>query len=172
MIHGLLPPLACGRGATWPRVVPGTGALSPHPHSSPLLAALHLHLLAPSSMPSPRSQLPHMAHTPTATHHPSKSGSTHVSPVTQCNAPPHPSPTLLSPAQMPAWRAPCMESLFLSLPSPVTRAEDPSLVLNNVLNIVVRQYCYLFLFCYSPIIRNILNFFVFAQYNLNPFCSI
>lgn len=59
-------------------VVLGTGAPSLHHHCSPPLAALHLHLLAPS-MPSPRSQLSHMAHYPTATHHPSKSGSIHVS---------------------------------------------------------------------------------------------
>lgn len=64
-------------------VVPATGAPSSHPRCSPPVAALHLHLLAPSSIPSPRSQLPHTAHFPTATHHPSKSGSIHVSPGTQ-----------------------------------------------------------------------------------------
>lgn len=65
-------------------IVPGTGAPSPHPHCSPPLAALHLHLLTPS-MPSPRSQLSHTAHYPTATHHPSKSGSIRVSQVAQCD---------------------------------------------------------------------------------------
>lgn len=65
-------------------IVPGTGAPSPHPHCSPPLAALHLHLLTPS-MPSPRSQLSHTAHYPTATHHPSKSGSIRVSQVAECD---------------------------------------------------------------------------------------
>lgn len=65
-------------------IAPGTGAPSPRPHCSPPLAALHLHLVTPS-MPSPRSQTSHMARYPTATHHPSKSGSICLSQVAQCD---------------------------------------------------------------------------------------
>lgn len=100
-------------------IVPGTGAPSPHPHCSPPLAALHLHLLTPS-MPSPRSQLSHTAHYPTATHHPSKSGSIRVSQVAQCDVmlsyfPPLRDP---SPNQTPAWWDRCMGTCFLFVMSP------------------------------------------------------
>lgn len=151
---------------TWPRVVPGTGALSPHPHCSPPLAALHLHLLAPSSMPSPRSQLPHTAHYPTATHHPSKSGSIHVSPVNQCDDTPP------SPAQMSAWWAQCMGSLFLCLPSHVIRAEDPSVVFSDVLNVGVQQYCNqsLILFHHAPIVAYT-NFKLYHSLHFLCFCT-
>lgn len=84
MIRGPLPPLARGDVTLFCDpvllIVPGTGALSLRPHCSPHPAALHLHLLTPS-MPSPRSQLSHTARYPTATHHPSKSGSIFVSTV-------------------------------------------------------------------------------------------
>lgn len=134
-IHGPLPPLACVWGGEHDPVlpvVPGTGAPSPHPHCSPPLAALHLHLLAPSSMPSPRSQPPHTAHYPTATHHPSKSGSIHVSRVTQCDVmlylPTPPTPPRLQSSPDACMMARCMRSFFLPLPSPLVRAEDPSVV--------------------------------------------
>lgn len=95
MIHGPLPRLARRGRDPALLVVPGTGAPSPRPHCSPPLAALHPHPLTPS-MPSPRSQLSHTARYPTATHHPSKSGSIRVSQVAQCDVmlsippPPHP----------------------------------------------------------------------------------
>lgn len=94
-------------------IVPGTGAPSPRPHCSPPLAALHLHLLTPS-MPSPRSQLIHMARYPTATHHPSKSGSIRVSQVAQCDVMLFPSYVTPppSPDQTPAWWDRCMGSSF------------------------------------------------------------
>ncbi len=47
-------------------------------------------------MPSPRSQPSHTARYPTATHHPSKSGSIRVSQVTQCDV-------MLSTSPHPAW---------------------------------------------------------------------
>ena len=84
MIHGPLPRLARRGRDPALLVVPGTGAPSPRPHCSPPLAALHPHPLTPS-MPSPRSQLSHTARYPTATHHPSKSGSICVSQVAQCD---------------------------------------------------------------------------------------
>lgn len=132
MIHGSLPPLACAGGHMTPvlPVVPATGAPSPHPRCSPPVAALHLHLLAPS-MPSPRSQLSHTAHYPTATHHPSKSGSIHVSPVTQCDVMLYSLPP--SPAQTPAWWALMHGSLF-SVPH-VVRAKAPSVAFTGVFNL-------------------------------------
>lgn len=97
-------------------IAPGTGALSPHPHCSPPLAALHLHLLTPS-MPSPRSQLSHTAHYPTATHHPSKSGPICMSQVAQCDVMLSTySLRDLSPNQMPAWWDQCMGSYFVMYP--------------------------------------------------------
>ena len=84
MIHGPLPRLARRGRDPALLVVPGTGAPSPRPHCSPPLAALHPHPLTPS-MPSPRSQLSHTARYPTATHHPSKSGSICVSQFAQCD---------------------------------------------------------------------------------------
>lgn len=104
-------PFSCPRGHDPVLLIaPGTGAPSPHPHCSPPLAALHLHLLTPS-MPSPRSQLSHTAHYPTATHHPSKSGPIFVSQVAQCDVMLSTFPLRdPSPNQTPAWWDRCMGS--------------------------------------------------------------
>ena len=101
-------------------VVPGTGAPSPRPHCSPPLAALHLHLLIPS-MPSPRSPPSRTARYPTATHHPSKSGSICVSQVAQCDVMPssfpHVTPSL---SPTPARWDRCMWILLLFVTCPLS----------------------------------------------------